>query len=160
MLSDFSELSQDATQTILAALSTALDLRPTSRFEIHHLSSEKSDTGLKLIYEPALSKLSDVPENKHTDSGTLTLTFTENWGIHVQSPSTGTWGFPEPKKGTVLVNIADSLQRLSGGKLHSPVHRVTQRGDGEETRIFLAYFLRPSISLKESWSKDDSKLTQ
>ncbi|MCJ1384243.1 hypothetical protein MMC17_007359 [Xylographa soralifera] len=85
-LKHFSELCHSACQTMLSCLSDALKLDNTSRFEKSHGEGEPSDSGLKLIYEPSLTNLIDVGDNKHTDSGTFTLLFYDQWGLHVKLP--------------------------------------------------------------------------
>lgn len=121
-------------------------------FMLHHRAEHPSDTGLKFVLHPSLPRLSDVGESLHTDSGTLTLLFYKDWSIHAFLPDAGRWGFiPPPPDGCTLVNVADALQRLSEGKLHSPKHRVTQPFDGAEDRYFLSYFMRPENALLEKW---------
>lgn len=143
LLERFSAPCDAANQTMLSCLSDALKLDPASRFENRHRVDRPSDCGLKLIYEPLKSKLADVVDNKHTDQGSLTLVFCEQWGVQMELPETKEWAFVEPKPGHALVNVADSLQALSGGKLHSCLHRVTQPADGFERRYYVVYFLRP-----------------
>ena len=152
-LERFGRGCHDACQTIIARLSDALQLDPERRLEQHHRDGQPSDTGLKLIYEPSLAKLADVGDNLHTDSGTLTLLFYDKWGLSAYAPSQG-FAFPAPlEDGCALINVADSLQRLSGDKLLSPKHRVSQPVDGAEKRYYISYFLRPEYATKEAWSK-------
>ena len=153
MLKRFSGGCHEACQTIITRLSDALQLHQEQRFEQHHRDGQPSDSGLKLIYEPSLAKLSDVGDNLHTDSGTLTLLFYDKWGLSAYAPAQG-FAFPEPlKKDCALINIGDSLQRLSGDRLLSPKHRVSQPVDGAEKRYYLSYFLRPEHATKEAWSQ-------
>ena len=106
-----------ASGTIIARLSDAIELESKQRLEQHHRDGQPSDTGLKLIYEPLLAKLSDVGDNLHMDSRTLTLLFYDKWSLHAYPPSQG-FAFPAPlEDGCALVNVADWLQRLSGNKL-------------------------------------------
>lgn len=128
---------------LLNSLSTA--------YAVHHRADQPSDTGLKLVLHPSLAKLSDAPDTTHTDSGTLTLLFYKDWSIHALLPDTNLWAFTPPLEGCALVNIANSLQRLSGGRLHSPKHGVTQPFDGAKNRYYLSYFLRPETVLIEKW---------
>ena len=61
---------------------------------------------------------------------------------------------PAPSEdGCALINVADSLQRLSGNKLTSPKHRVSQPAYGAEKRYHLSYIWRPEHATKEAWSK-------
>ena len=129
--------------------SEALMLDDANRFERHRRKGESGDSGLKLIYEPSLSKLANVGENKYTNSGTLTMLFTDQRGLHVYLPEAERWAFAAPIPGCGLVNVADSLQRLSENRLHSPLHRVAQRYDGAAKRYFISYFSRPEHVTKE-----------
>ena len=152
-LKQFSNGCHQACQTILARLSDALHLSGKQQFQQHHREGQPSDSGLKLIYEPSLAKLSDVGDNLHTDSGTLTLLFYDRWGLSAYAPSRG-FTFPAPlEDGCALINVGDSLQRLSDDRLLSPKHRVTQPVDGVEKRYYLSYFLRPENATKASWTQ-------
>jgi isopenicillin N synthase-like dioxygenase len=112
-------------------------------FADHHRTDRPSNTGLKLVLHPSSAKLSDVGDNLHTDGGTLTLLFYKDWSIQAFLPDSNMWGFTPPMEEFPLINIADSLQRLSGEKFHSPKHRVTQLSDGAKDRHYISYFLRP-----------------
>lgn len=135
-ISSFITGCDEACLTLLKSLS--------EDFMLHHRADHPSDSGLKFVLHPSLAHLSDVGENLHTDSGTLTLLFYKDWSIHAFLPDADRWAFiPPPPEGCTLVNVADTLQTLSEGKLHSPKHRVTQPIDGANNRYFLSYFLRP-----------------
>ena len=154
VLKRFSNGCHGACQTIIARLSDALQLEEKKRFDQYHRDGQPSDTGLKLIYEPSLAKLSDVGDNLHTDSGTLTLLFYDRWGLSAYAPAQGNFAFPAPlEDGCALINVGDSLQRLSGDRLLSPKHRVSQPVDGAEKRYYLSYFLRPEHAAKEALSQ-------
>ncbi|KAI1657714.1 hypothetical protein F4813DRAFT_389450 [Daldinia decipiens] len=148
-LREFSTSMHTACLTMLSCLSDGLNLQGADRFEYYHRPGEISDSGLKLVYEPSLERLENVKENKHTDSGTLTLLFYDLWGLHAELAEG--WAFAPPKPPLALVNVADSLKRLSRMKFHSPIHRVTQPTDGFEKRYYISYFLRPEQQLKMSW---------
>ncbi|KFY33214.1 hypothetical protein V494_07824 [Pseudogymnoascus sp. VKM F-4513 (FW-928)] len=135
-ISSFITGCDEACLTLLKSLS--------EDFMLHHRVDHPSESGLKFVLHPSQARLSDVGENLHTDSGTLTLLFYKDWSLHAFLPDANSWGFiAPPPQGCTLVNVADTLQRLSGGKLHSPKHRVTQPTDGAGNRYFLSYFLRP-----------------
>ncbi|KAH0538092.1 hypothetical protein FGG08_005304 [Glutinoglossum americanum] len=153
MLRKFSELSHSACLTMLSCLSDSLGLDKNDRLEKHHRQTESSDSGLKLIYEPSLASKGQVGDNKHTDSGTFTLLFYDQWGLHAELPEAKKWAFTAPVPGCALINVANSLQRLSGNRLHSPLHRVTQPVDGFAKRYYISYFLRPEHNLQEMWAQ-------
>jgi isopenicillin N synthase-like dioxygenase len=142
-VTEFSAGCDKACLAILKSLSTD--------FAVHHRANQPSDTGLKFVLHPSLARLSDVGETLHTDSGTLTLLFYKDWSIHAFLPDANMWAFTPPLEGCALINVGDSLQRLSGGKFHSPKHRVTQPFDGAKNRYYLSYFLRPETALVEKW---------
>ena len=84
-----------------------------------------------------------VGHNKHTDIGTLTLLFSEQYGLQVLSPENDKWQFVQPKSENAVINVEDSLRFLSGQRFTSCVHCVipiaeTQQGH----RYSIAYFLR------------------
>lgn len=147
LLERFSSLCHSVNITMLSCLSDALKLEGASRFENSHRGDKPSDTSLKLIYEPMKSKCADWADNTHTDGGTLTLLFCDHWGNRLEHPETKAWTFIEPKPGCALINVADSLQSLSGGKLHSCRHGVTQPVDGFQKRYFVASYLRPDKTI-------------
>ncbi len=131
---------------ILSRLSDALKLSGSDRFEEKQRKGKPTNTGLKLLSDPTKEKVADCVDNTHTDSGTLTVVFSDEWSTQIEHPETKVWAFCEPKKGLPLINVADSLQAHSGGKLHSCRHRVTQPVDGVKKRYFVAYFMRPEIA--------------
>jgi isopenicillin N synthase-like dioxygenase len=133
------------TQTLLSCLSDAMKLDDDARFEKCNRDDKPSNTALKLVYEPTQANLADVVENKHTDGGTLTLLFGEQWGLQMEMPDTKEWAFVEPRARQAVINVADSLDLLSGKRLHSCLHRVTQPFGGFLKRYYIVYLLRPEI---------------
>ncbi|OJD30373.1 2og-fe oxygenase family [Diplodia corticola] len=144
MLDTFSEGCHEACLTMLSCLSESLG--NGQGFQEHHRSGQASDSGLKLIYEPWRHRAADVVDNTHTDSGTLTFLFYEELGVEAEMKGGGSddaWAFIPAKEGCAIINVADSLERMSGGALHSLLHRVTQPADGFKKRYYISYFLRP-----------------
>ncbi|KJA22083.1 hypothetical protein HYPSUDRAFT_55015 [Hypholoma sublateritium FD-334 SS-4] len=80
--------------------------------------------------------------NKHTDIGSITLLFTEQWGLQLQRPGSSEWEFVAPRDGHAIINIGDSLRFLSGKLFSSCLHRVIPVA-ADEDRYSIAYFLRP-----------------
>lgn len=157
-VNSFQTQCHEATQVVLSRLAEAVDLPLLTR---HHQGDKTSESGLKLIAEPSVALVSNVLENKHRDSGTLTLLFYDTWSIHIclskDDEEAEDWTFvPPPPEGCALVHGANSLARLSGGRLKSPLHRVTQPSDGAAKRYFLSYFLRPEHRLREEWEATDA----
>lgn len=139
--------SQQVTQTILARLSDALGVPEESRFEHFHRDMEPTRTALVMLSYPPTDPAQHTPgvgHNKHTDIGSLTLLFSDEWGLQVLSPSSNRWEFVEPRPGYAIINIGDSLRFLSGNSLNSCVHRgIPIDGESQlEHRYSIAYFLR------------------
>lgn len=141
---EFSEVCDNLSRICLRALSSGLGLDGESDLEHKHSLQEPNDSGLKLISGPTEPSLDNMPNTTHTDGGSVTLLWCEKWASQVQVPETNEWLWIEPNTQCVLVNVANYLQQQSGGRLHSPVHRISQRVDGVEDRYFVQYFLRPS----------------
>ena len=138
-------LSDYITQTLLSCLSDALKLERNDRFEQSHRAGERTNTMLVILHYPPTADASKVGHNKHTDIGSLTLLFSEQWGLQVVTPETGKWTFVEPRPGHAVINVGDSLRFLSGKRLYSCLHRVVP-SSGEhqtESRYSLAYTMRP-----------------
>lgn len=147
IITDFSSVCDEACLTLLNTLS--------KDYSTYHRSDQPSDTGLKFVSSPTLAKVSDVEENLHTDGGTLTLLFHNHWGLHAFLRDEGVWAFIPPSSECALVNVGNALRKMSGGKFHSPEHRVTQPFDGATNRYYLSYFLRPEISFMEKCIAED-----
>lgn len=143
-ITNFSAGCDRACMTLLGSL--------TNDFETYHRRNEPSDTGLKIVLAPSLAKKSDVGENLHTDGGTLTLLFYKEWGLHAFIRAPGIWAFIQPIEGCAVINVGNSLQRISRFKYHSPEHRITQPVDGAKDRYYLSYFLRPENMALARWA--------
>lgn len=134
------------TKVILSALSTGLHLTGAGRFENSHRNDRMSSTTLSMMHYLPLNDTGDksVGHQKHTDISTLTLLFTEQWGLQVRPPGTcgaREMGFVAPKPGCAFVHVGDSLRFASGMKFQSCIHRVVPF-DPTEHRYSIAYFLR------------------
>jgi isopenicillin N synthase-like dioxygenase len=134
------------TKVILSALSTGLNLTGAGRFENSHRNDRSSTTTLSMMhYLPSdLAGQNNIGHQKHTDISTLTLLFSEQWGLQVRPPGTcgaREMGFVAPKDGCAFVHVGDSLRFASGMKFQSCIHRVVPF-DPSEHRYSIAYFLR------------------
>jgi isopenicillin N synthase-like dioxygenase len=136
--------SHVVTTTLLACLSDLL--KPATRFEDYHRGSQASQSTMMYFRYTKKTEEKDkgVGHNMHTDLGTLTLLYCEQWGLQVYNQSDSTWAYVAPKPGHYVVNVGDALRFFSGNQLLSALHRVV-RVPGRETeyRYSTAYFLRP-----------------
>ncbi|KAI9747048.1 MAG: hypothetical protein M1815_004685 [Lichina confinis] len=134
-----------AVQTMLSRLSEGLGLEQEDRLEKVHRVSEASDCGLLLAYQPWGTD-SDLGENWHNDTGSLTLLFCERWAVQIELPETKEQLRIEARPGHAIVNVADTLQKLSGDRLRSCRHQVVKPADGAQKQYFAVYYLRPETA--------------
>jgi len=149
LLESFMSRSHDVTLTLLTCLSKGLKLRAGVSFEEKHRDGEVANTILVLLHYPKNTDVELVGHNKHTDIGSLTLLFTEQWGLQVLMPETKKWMFVEPRSEHAIINVGDSLRFLSGKRFYSCLHRIIPPNGQfqHESRYSIAYFLRPESSL-------------
>jgi len=129
-------------KTLLACLSDVIGLQTGSRFEDYHRDDRPSNTTLVLLHYPKQDFEAGMGHNKHTDIGSITLLFTEQWGLQLQAPEATEWSYVQPRDGHAIINVGDSLRFLSGKKFNSCLHRVIPVANDED-RYSIAYFLRP-----------------
>ena len=134
------------TKVILSALSTGLHLTGAGRFENSHRNERRSTTTLSMMhYLPTeLAGQNRIGHQKHTDISSLTLLFSEQWGLQIRPPGAcgaQEMGFVAPRPGHAFVHVGDSLRFASGMKFQSCIHRVVPF-DPTEHRYSVAYFLR------------------
>jgi isopenicillin N synthase-like dioxygenase len=85
----------------------------------------------QLVYYPPMNA-QDIAQNRlgaaaHTDFGVLTVLMQDmQGGLQVRNPA-GDWIEAPPVQGTLVCNIGDLLERWTGGRLTSTVHRVINR---------------------------------
>ncbi|THU92305.1 2OG-Fe-II oxygenase family oxidoreductase [Dendrothele bispora CBS 962.96] len=143
----FMGLSNLVNSTLLMCLSDALGLTGSARLEESHRRDQKSNTCLVMLhYPPTDADSANIGHNKHTDIGSITLLFSEQWGLQVFDPETQAWKFIQPRPhGHATINVGDSLRFLSEKKLYSCLHRVIPPTSDVQTedRYSIAYFLRP-----------------
>jgi len=97
-----------------------------SKFHSRVLSG-KNASALRSLYYPAIHGIlheGHVRCSEHSDYGTLTLLYQDQYpGLQVKSPS-GDWISAAPIPGTILVNIGDLLELWTGGAFPATRHRV------------------------------------
>ena len=102
---------------------------PTILFRIFH-------------YPPSLPQASGWGVGEHTDYGLVTLLAQDDsGGLQVAAP--GGWIDAPPIPGTLVCNIGDMLDRLTGGWYRSTPHRV--RNLSGHGRLSFPFFLDPGI---------------
>lgn len=123
-----------------------MGLPSSERFESFHQTAEDSNSVLVLLrypHVPEEQQKKTVGHNKHTDIGSITVLFTNQWGLQVMAAGSNRWEFVEPRPGCAIINVGDSLRFLSQKRLRSCLHRVVPVPGQTWDRYTIAYFLRP-----------------
>lgn len=146
---------------ILSALAIALGLKDKDHFLSMH---NRAENEFRILHYPDIpaSELRDgsgaTRIAEHTDFGTITMLFQDSTGgLQVEDQvELGTFRDVESEAATdIILNIGDSLQRLTNDTFMAACHRVTYPptvdvdGSGEEKipeRYSIAYFAKPNRS--------------
>ncbi|KAM8893215.1 uncharacterized protein AB9W97_012842 [Spinachia spinachia] len=133
---------------VLRAMACGLGLDPQVFLSAHRwIGAEGNNTTLRSLYYPPVDR-DKVKEGQlrcaeHSDYGSITLLFGSSGGLQVRRRS-GEFTDVPCVPGAVLVNVADLMQRWTGDRLVSVVHRVTLPPAGDSsTRQSLAFFVQP-----------------
>lgn len=137
--------SHHVLKTILARLA-GTSSHPAPQFLDTHDDDMQSRSALYFLHHPPKPASAGLGQNIHTDAGTLTLLFTQQIGLQVVSPVTGSWEYVASRPGHGIVNVGDTLRFLSNERYRSALHRVLPVTDEEGRQAYdrysTAYFLR------------------
>lgn len=126
--------------TLLDCYSKLLGLQGPDHLKNFHRHDHSSDTILAQLSYPG-----QLTHQKHTDLGSLTILFSNQWGLQAVAPTSGQWEWIEPRSNEAIINVGDGLRFLTNKKLFSCLHRVVRGGRAEHVghRYSIAYLLRP-----------------
>ncbi|XP_026221910.1 2-oxoglutarate-dependent dioxygenase htyE-like [Anabas testudineus] len=133
---------------VLRVMALSLGLDPEVFLSAHSfIGTDKNDTTLRSLYYPPVesdkAKEDQVRCGEHSDYGSFTLLFQSCEGLQVCRRSGEFSGVPAIP-GTVLINIADLMQRWTSDQFVSVRHRVLLPPVGDSgTRQSLAFFVHP-----------------
>ncbi|KAF2025692.1 Clavaminate synthase-like protein [Setomelanomma holmii] len=114
--------------------------------------TKQTDPQLRLIHYPTIERKILEQEGHariipHTDFGLCTLLFQDSvGGLEVDPFHTGDFKAALPARGTVLINIADLLQRLTNDRCRSTMHHVVSpkvTRDILPSRYSIPFFVHP-----------------
>lgn len=140
---------------LLSALAIALGVNEEHMRSLH----SRAENEFRLLHYPSIpaSDLADGSATRiaeHTDFGTITMLFQDSvGGLQVEDQEDlGTFrGVESATKTDIILNIGDSLQRLTNDTFKAACHRVTyppaiKAGDTAEIpeRYSVAYFAKPN----------------
>lgn len=154
-MEDFYEECFKVELEILSALAEALEV-PSEQMKALHSRAENE---FRLLHYPPInaSELADGTATRiaeHTDFGTITMLFQDSvGGLQVEDQQQlGTFrNIESADKTEIILNIGDSLQRLTNDTFRAACHRVTYpptvkvgSDDIIPERFSIAYFAKPN----------------
>lgn len=154
-MESFYEKAFKTEMQLLSALAIALEISEDHLKALHN----RAENEFRLLHYPAIpaSELADGTATRiaeHTDFGTITMLFQDSvGGLQVEDQTQpGVFRSVESTKPTdIILNIGDSLQRLTNDTFRAACHRVTyppaiKAGDNVEIpeRYSIAYFVKPN----------------
>ncbi|XP_022798489.1 UPF0676 protein C1494.01-like [Stylophora pistillata] len=129
-VSSFYKSMSDLALRILTVMAIGLQLEPNTFTKFFNkVGTTEGAVQMRFNAYPKISDLSKVKPGQircgeHTDYGAISVLFQDDiGGLEVQNVN-GQFIPATPMKGTVVVNIADLMQRWTADKLKSTVHRV------------------------------------
>ncbi|XP_016092480.1 UPF0676 protein C1494.01-like [Sinocyclocheilus grahami] len=134
---------------VIRVMALGLNLEAEVFLSAHkHIGSDVNGTTLRTLYYPPVNSTC-VKENQlrcgeHSDYGSITLVFQSSEGGLQVLNRAGEFISAPSIPGTVLINIADLMQRWTSDVYVSAVHRVLLPPAGDSsTRQSLAFFVQP-----------------
>merc|ERR1712166_380825 len=97
-----------------------------------------------LHYWPTENFNTQIGVGEHTDYGLLTILKQDSvGGLQVLNAKDSTWVHATPIEGAFVVNLGDMLQRWTGNRFKSTVHRVVNTSNTD--RYSVPFFLEPNM---------------
>merc|ERR1712070_925883 len=97
-----------------------------------------------LHYWPTQDFNTQIGVGEHTDYGLLTILKRDSvGGLQVLNAKDSTWVHATPIEGAFVVNLGDMLQRWTGNRFKSTVHRVVNTSNTD--RYSVPFFLEPNM---------------
>lgn len=129
-VSSFYQSMKDLALRVLTVMAISLQIEPDTFTRFFKMVGT-SNGGVQMRYNfyPKIPDMSRVKPGQircgeHTDYGAISVLFQDEiGGLEVRNVD-GNFVAAKPMKGTVLVNIADLMQRWTADRLKSTVHRV------------------------------------
>ncbi|CDZ97526.1 isopenicillin n synthase [Phaffia rhodozyma] len=138
-------------EKLLVIFAIVLELEDQEYFVKRHRYDQNSEDHLRYMKYKARSSEENAKANGlysggHTDLGSVTLLFRQPVAALQVLGGDNEWQWVKPLPGSITVNIADTLQILSGEYLKSSVHRVVSPPPDQASfdRLGVLYFVRPN----------------
>jgi len=136
-------------RALTRALAAALGLEPHS---LDALFGAAPHVQAKLVHYPSVEPRieeqdagSNLGVGAHSDSGFLTLLLQDEVGGLEVLSSSGLWVPAEPLPASLVCNLGELVQLLSGGRYLSTVHRVQRPPHSGLGRVSAPFFWNPAL---------------
>ncbi|XP_066540741.1 uncharacterized protein [Hoplias malabaricus] len=132
---------------VLRVMALSLGIEVDIFLKAHrHIGSEENTSTMRTLYYPPVQSVKEgqIRCGEHSDYGSITLLFqSHEGGLQILNRKMEFIDAPSIP-GTVVVNIADLMQRWTSDVFVSAVHRVLSPPAGDtRTRQSLAFFVQP-----------------
>ncbi|KAL6466243.1 hypothetical protein MHYP_G00263760 [Metynnis hypsauchen] len=148
---------------VLRVMALSLGIDPDVFLKAHRqIGCDENGSTLRSLYYPPVKservKEDQIRCGEHSDYGSITLLFqSKEEGLQVMNRK-GQFISAPSIPGTVLVNIADLMQRWTSDVFVSAIHRVLLPPGGDSrTRQSLAFFVQPDDNVMISCVDDSNK---
>lgn len=136
-------------EKLLLLVALILEVPEESIVSTHALSNETTDYLRYIVYNPRPAtdgKYRDLYLAGHTDLGSFTFTFAQPVSSLQVQVSPGEWKWVRYIPGTLVVNVGEAFELMTGGLFKAPVHRMVKPPEDQERakRLGLIYFARPA----------------
>ncbi|KAG7092079.1 hypothetical protein E1B28_008458 [Marasmius oreades] len=144
----FVKKSTEINTTILNIFNTKLGL-PEGELIKRHNDAEFSGSEARTIKNPKGMSQERTALGAHTDFGSLSFLHNRLGGLQVLPPGIDEWQYVKPLPSHAICNVGDALAVLSGGILHSNIHRVVPPPGAQANyeRWSQVFFTRPGNSV-------------
>ncbi|KAF2483221.1 hypothetical protein BDY17DRAFT_297044 [Neohortaea acidophila] len=150
LLASFALHCRQVVQSVLGVLEKSLALPAGALLALHRDDAARGDF---IALQHRASEPADelmIQNGEHTDFGSITILF--NWlgGLQIREQTNGDgigeWLYVKPIPGSVVVNLGDSMVKLTAGLLRSNIHRVAPSPGLQAglPRYSLVYFSHPN----------------
>ncbi|KXH27601.1 hypothetical protein CSAL01_00768 [Colletotrichum salicis] len=145
-----SHFRQDLMPKLLALVALVLEIPEEHLLSTHASVTQSCSEYLRyLLYNPrpteSGTQYRDLWLGGHTDLGSFTIRFSQPVAsLQLRLPS-GDWKWVRHIPGTLIVNVGEALEMLTGGLFRATVHRVVKPPSDQERakRLGIIYFARP-----------------
>ncbi|KAL0575856.1 hypothetical protein V5O48_006106 [Marasmius crinis-equi] len=143
----FIKKSTEINTTLLNVFNAKLGL-PDGELAKRHPDYEFSGSEARTIKNPKNMPKERTAIGAHTDFGSLSFLHNRLGGLQVLPPGVDEWQYVRPISGHAICNVGDALAVLSGGILHSNIHRVIPPPGAQANyeRWSQVFFTRPGDS--------------